>query len=113
MSLPSKDVIRSPACIPAFCAALPSPTAATYAPSIPVGVITDTPKAPCWPSATVILVSSFIRSLIRSITSDIGIAKPIPSTVVAPILLEVTPITSPAALRSAPPELPGFIAASV
>ena len=61
----------------------------------------------------------FIKSSIRSLTSDIGIAKPIPSTLadvlVAPLeyLSEFIPTTSPLALSSAPPLLPPFIAASI
>ena len=43
----------------------------------------------------------------------IGIAYPIPSTAVPPILLELIPITSPFMFSSAPPELPGLMAALV
>ena len=45
--------------------------------------------------------------------SSLGIANPNPSTVVSVTLTVFIPITSPFALTSAPPLLPGFIAASV
>ena len=54
-----------------------------------------------------------ISSVTRSARS-IGIAKPRPTD--PPLLLkmeELTPTTSPRALVSGPPELPGLIAASV
>ncbi len=42
-----------------------------------------------------------------------GIAKPIPSTLLFAIFEEVMPMTSPLPLSSGPPELPGLIEASV
>ena len=47
------------------------------------------------------------------LAAEIGMAYPMPSTAFPPILLELIPITSPFIFSSAPPELPGLIAASV
>ena len=43
----------------------------------------------------------------------IGMEKPIPSTAAAATFALLMPMTSPSAFTSAPPELPGLIAASV
>ena len=56
--------------------------------------------------------------LITSTTSLLGMANPIPSTLTPEpaelaILLELIPMTWPAILINAPPELPGLMAASV
>ncbi len=48
-----------------------------------------------------------------SMASVIGIAYPIPSTLVSEYFAELIPISSPCAFKSAPPLLPGLIAASV
>ena len=48
-----------------------------------------------------------------SCTVLIGMEKPMPSTPFAEIFALLMPTTSPSALTSAPPELPGLIAASV
>ena len=48
-----------------------------------------------------------------SLTKFEGIANPIPSKPSPPIFDELTPISCPEEFTSAPPELPGFIAASV
>jgi len=45
--------------------------------------------------------------------ADIGIAYPIPSTFSSTNFTELIPITSPLEFSSAPPLLPGLIAASV
>ena len=44
---------------------------------------------------------------------EIGMAKPMPSTVSPPILLELMPMTLPLRSTRGPPELPGLMAASV
>ena len=48
-----------------------------------------------------------------TLTSLLGIAKPIPSTCAAAIFMELIPTRFPLISTNAPPELPGFIAASV
>ena len=60
----------------------------------------------------------FLTSWLTMLTTSFeGIANPIPSTEVPSLdcesFIELIPITCPAELTSAPPELPGLIAASV
>ena len=71
------------------------------------------PIRPLLSSATFVFVSLFIRFSIKSPTSLIGIAYPIPSTLSPTSFEELMPITSPFTLTRAPPLFPSLIAASV
>ena len=61
------------------------------------------PIRPLLSSATFVFVSLFIRFSIKSPTSLIGIAYPIPSTLSPTSFEELMPITSPFTLTRAPP----------
>ena len=100
---------------PAFAAAPPCTTSTTLAPGVPLSLVTCTPSEAC--DALPVLINSSAMRLAWST----GIAKPSPieplwaSGESAPrvAIAELTPTSWPLMLTSAPPELPGLIAASV
>ena len=106
---------------PALSAAPPSVTFDTNTPAgIPyiwtASELTDEPtipSTPCSESSSLSLEVSFIRFWRISVTSEIAIAYPIPSTSVDASFAELIPTTSPSIFKRAPPLLPGLIAASV
>jgi hypothetical protein len=114
-----KEVITSPGLSPAVSAAPPSVTSLISAPTVSlvslVASLTVAPSSP-W----VALPSAMISSATRLARFE-GMAKPTPiepDWVPAPeppalAIATLTPMSSPCELTSAPPELPGLIAASV
>ena len=71
------------------------------------------PSTPWSSSSSLFLAVSFIRFSRISVTSEIAMAYPIPSTSVDASFAELIPTTSPSIFKSAPPLFPGLIAASV
>ena len=113
--------MMSPLQIPASCAGESSSTLLTKA---PVGILYIsiasvvrfarlTPRYPFLLLSTFSLVSRFISSSRIGFALEIGMAYPIPSTALSAYFAELMPISSPFIFKSAPPLLPGLIAASV
>ena len=101
-----------PAGIPAFSAASPAVRRRIFAP-VPVNVVSNST-----PKNGLVDLPVAINSSITRLASLIGIEKPSPMFPLTPpeetvAIAELTPMILPKESRSAPPELPGLIAASV
>ncbi len=119
-SAPSIVADVLPPSIPALSAGPPLTTVWTITPSLTgrlialasSGVIVPPPMPMKACSTSPLAISCWISE--RAVS--IGIAKPMPTLPLPPppvAIWELIPITSPSALISGPPELPGLIAASV
>ena len=107
----------SPGRRPALAEGLPSQTFITKIPSCRsiskpyrLAISLSTRLAPIYGRTTRPFLASSSKIGLAEL---MGIANPIPSTPETAIFAELIPTTSPSALTSAPPELPGLIAASV
>ena len=110
-----KPVMTSSTCRPISSAVLPGSTVWIAAPrTSPVALSTETPRRACWTEPFSISCSEI------HLAWSIGMAKPSPmlpdwAPGAAPkvAMAELMPTSSPLRLTSAPPELPGLMAASV
>ncbi|VGP06415.1 hypothetical protein SB00610_00846 [Klebsiella quasipneumoniae subsp. similipneumoniae] len=118
IAFPLREVITSPALMPAFAAADPGITWLTKAPRWASTFIafasSEFSSVPMMPSSPRFTWPYFTICSVRFFTMLLGIAKPIPMLPPSGARMAVLmPISSPLRFTRAPPEFPRLIAASV